>query len=526
MRRVCVLLCLCLTVSALFACGSKNPPSSSNNSSVSIVKASSALSPSSQEQVQKAYIAYYGRPADPSGLAYWGQRLDASGGDWTPIIEAFGNSTEATTLLSGLTNEQKIDKLYNQMLGRDADSTGRAFYANGLSNGTFTLASLAVNIINGVNGANTDATAVANKLAAARLFTSGLDSDTKVAAYNGSTLPTIKNWFSSVVATTAETASVSSLITNMLATNEAAQQVITPGTLELHTADSQIIWSWYSYVPRNISKSSASYILLCGMTNNDLTGIEDKSIITSQTLNSVFNCRTYGDQHNYIVLTPVIPYYMWQTPNGLDYYYTVAFNRNTLLSSTDSFYTRADLKVNQMVDRLQSILRYNGYNVQDKVFVEGFSAGGMFSQIYTLLHPERVKAAAIGQAGGSLVLPVSSYNGITLDWRVGINDFETLFGYRFNDTAYKQVPQFVYLGDQDNADMVKIEGLQTAFTNAQVAFLNQTFGSTPATRVAAQVNYMQQSGYNNISIKIYPGVAHRVTTEMRNDIFSFFNAYR
>ncbi len=38
--------------------------------------------------VQKIYIAYYGRPADPLGLDYWASALDAASGDLTAIINA------------------------------------------------------------------------------------------------------------------------------------------------------------------------------------------------------------------------------------------------------------------------------------------------------------------------------------------------------------------------------------------------------------------------------------------------------
>ncbi len=31
------------------------------------------------QRVQELYIAYYGRPADPEGLEYWADRLDAVG---------------------------------------------------------------------------------------------------------------------------------------------------------------------------------------------------------------------------------------------------------------------------------------------------------------------------------------------------------------------------------------------------------------------------------------------------------------
>ena len=44
--------------------------------------------------MQKAYVSYYGRPADPGGLGYWAARMDAEGGSLTAIIAAFGYSEE------------------------------------------------------------------------------------------------------------------------------------------------------------------------------------------------------------------------------------------------------------------------------------------------------------------------------------------------------------------------------------------------------------------------------------------------
>ena len=53
--------------------------------------------------VQKAYIAYYGRPADPAGLAFWASDLEANGLRLERIINAFGNSAESQALYSGST---------------------------------------------------------------------------------------------------------------------------------------------------------------------------------------------------------------------------------------------------------------------------------------------------------------------------------------------------------------------------------------------------------------------------------------
>ena len=34
------------------------------------------------DQVQKVYIAYYGRAADPVGLAYWAAKVETDGVSW------------------------------------------------------------------------------------------------------------------------------------------------------------------------------------------------------------------------------------------------------------------------------------------------------------------------------------------------------------------------------------------------------------------------------------------------------------
>ncbi len=60
-------------------------------------------------QVQQAYIGYYGRPADPAGLEYWKGKLDAAKGDWGVIVNAFGNSAEATAMLAGLTYSEQVN---------------------------------------------------------------------------------------------------------------------------------------------------------------------------------------------------------------------------------------------------------------------------------------------------------------------------------------------------------------------------------------------------------------------------------
>lgn len=122
------------------------------------------------QQVQKAYIAYYGRPADPEGLAYWANRMDREGGSLVAIISAFGNSDEYSRRYSGSSNIELVSNIYRQLLGREPDEGGLAWYVARLDSGAMTLTTIALNVIDGAT-TKPDADVVANKMDAANHYT-------------------------------------------------------------------------------------------------------------------------------------------------------------------------------------------------------------------------------------------------------------------------------------------------------------------------------------------------------------------
>ena len=134
------------------------------------------------DQVQKVYIAYYGRAADPVGLAYWAAKVETDG--LAGIMASFGASAEATALYGSLTsNTAKVNALYQQSFGRDADLAGLLYYAGELTKGTMTAVSIAQNIFDGAAG--DDATILANKLIVAKAYTAAIDTAAEVVAYSG-----------------------------------------------------------------------------------------------------------------------------------------------------------------------------------------------------------------------------------------------------------------------------------------------------------------------------------------------------
>ena len=98
-------------------------------------------------------------------------------------MASFGASAEATTLYGSLTNTAKVNALYQQSFGRDADFAGLMYYAGQLTAGTMTAATIAQNIFDGASGA--DATILANKLVVAKAYTAAIDTASEVVAYSG-----------------------------------------------------------------------------------------------------------------------------------------------------------------------------------------------------------------------------------------------------------------------------------------------------------------------------------------------------
>jgi len=165
-------------------------------------------------QVQKIYVAYYGRPADPAGLQYWAGQLAANGGNLTSIINAFGNSSESTALYAGASDSAKVTAIYQQLFNRAPDSAGLAFYTGELTAGRMTAASIALNVANGASG--TDLTSLNNKVTVGTAFTDALTVDSAAAvAYTGTTAITAARSLITGVTTSAATTNVASTITSI-----------------------------------------------------------------------------------------------------------------------------------------------------------------------------------------------------------------------------------------------------------------------------------------------------------------------
>lgn len=148
--------------------------------------------------IQKAYVAFYGRPADYAGMIYWAGVLDQNGGNLNAVIQSFGNSVESSSLYGSSGTAARIDKIYQQLFNRAADEAGKAYWAGEIDAGRTTLQSAALAIMNGAQ--NDDLALINRKVVAAQNFTETLRSQNMSHAYGEADIAPARAYLSNVTA--------------------------------------------------------------------------------------------------------------------------------------------------------------------------------------------------------------------------------------------------------------------------------------------------------------------------------------
>lgn len=164
--------------------------------------------------IQGVYLALFGRPADPAGLAYF-NGLTNNGANLAAISNLSGQP-EYLSRFTGLTNEQIVNTIFQSLFGRDAEPAGLSFYVGQLAAGKLSINTIAINILDGAAGA--DKTTIDAKIAAANLFTNSLDTPAEIAAYTGDAAAALaRNYISGINANNPGTeAGVNAVIQNVV----------------------------------------------------------------------------------------------------------------------------------------------------------------------------------------------------------------------------------------------------------------------------------------------------------------------
>jgi hypothetical protein len=128
----------------------------------------------------------------------------------------------------------------------------------------------------------------------------------------------------------------------------------------------------------------------------------------------------------------------------------------------------------------------------------------MFANRFTVLHPARVKAAAIGSPGGWPIAPMESFNGEQLPYPAGISDIPSLTDAPFNSAAYNRIPQLVYMGSADDNDSLDYAD---GWDEKDAQLVDKLFGDDPLSRWQEAESIYKEAG-TNVQFLLIDGVGH------------------
>jgi hypothetical protein len=214
------------------------------------------------------------------------------------------------------------------------------------------------------------------------------------------------------------------------------------------------------------------------------------------------------------LLVPVFP-----RPESQPLIYTHALDRDVMLEKTPGL-KRLDLQLLEMISDAGNVLMSMNIQVDPKFFMNGFSASATFTNRFSFIHPDKIKALAIGGFNGKLMIPQKKIGGVKLNYPIGTNDFPELFGDSFDIDAYRQIPQFIYMGALDDNDAVQFDD---AYTEQERKIINENIGNNVQERYLECQKIYGKKNINAV-FKTYENVGHWTTSEVNLEVIKFFLA--
>ena len=170
---------------------------------------------------------------------------------------------------------------------------------------------------------------------------------------------------------------------------------------------------------------------------NNLETFDSKTLLQNglMTARNLSNCLK---NFNVPILVPILPSVSSKKP------YYQQLSRECFDLSKDNPYYRLDLQVVNIVQEAKQHLS-SRVNLDDKIFLNGYSASGVFAERFALLHPEMIEMACIGGASGSIPVPTDQ-----LEYPLGIKDYALITGKEFDMESYTQIKLRYYVGELED----------------------------------------------------------------------------
>ena len=280
-------------------------------------------------------------------------------------------------------------------------------------------------------------------------------------------------------------------------------------------SDEGFHYPYYLFIPDGSGHNQASFLVIepnnSGFVDDDLQKHIDKA---ERTATNDFYLGSYVAQNlKYPLLVPIFPRQRsnWEV-------YTHALDRDVMMQQGNSL-ERIDLQLIEMFEDARQKLKEKEILTKDQFLLTGFSASGSFANRFTLIHPDKVFAVAAGGINGLLMFPLDSLQGKNLKFPLGTYDFKELLTNDFQAEAFKQTPQFYFMGAKDENDAIPYDD---AYNDEEREIIYHLIGKE---MLPARWEYSRDI-YNNHDIeailKTYVNTGHEQTEQIKEDVTVFF----
>ncbi len=267
------------------------------------------------------------------------------------------------------------------------------------------------------------------------------------------------------------------------------------------------------FIPKKTAIDKKTFLLV--EPNNtgklsDSTEVHEEAAIRQASVSSIGN--NIATELNIPLLVPAFP-----RPAAEPLLYSHALDRD-VMTKKSGLYKRIDLQLLAMIEDAKKRLQEMNILVHEKVFMNGFSASGTFTNRFSLLHPGTIQALAIGGFNGKLMLPQNRLNNAKLNYPIGTNDFEKLFKKPFDLKTYQGIPQYIYLGKLDDNDAVQFDD---GYSDKERKIINENLAPTVQERFLKCQELYLKNNINPIFVR-FDNVGHWTDSFINLEVIKFF----
>lgn len=244
------------------------------------------------DAVQRLYVAYFNRPADPASLAVYEGMLAsdraATQAELQTLAEQyFSPSAEYQNVYSSLSNAEIINTLYQNLFGRDAEPAGLLSWTGKLNSGEETVASIALQLSFSAQG--TDADSITAKISAANAFTDEVaGSSANIIGFSGNdAAASARTWLATVTDSASSTAAIAGVSTAVSDSIAAQNPAAGPDAAQTFTATTGL--DTFTGGSGNDTVNALPTTLTVGDTVDGGAGTDTLTLTTSLSANTALD---------------------------------------------------------------------------------------------------------------------------------------------------------------------------------------------------------------------------------------------